>query len=238
MIPIIKPIEEINYTYDQSKYKSVERIPFRSLIVGPSNSGKSVVISNMVLDIYKDLFSAVYIFSKSINVDSGWLPVKKYISDNYTSDDKFFYDKLDIEALENIIELQTEVIQYLKQKKKTKLFSILIILDDMQDDKRTHNNDILNSLYIRGRHLGISIINSIQTYKSISPIIRKNISGLYLFKIRNITDYKQIREEMGATVSPDILDTLYNKMIKVKYQFLFIDLINSIVHINFEAVNI
>lgn len=257
MIPIIKPIQEINYTYEQSKYKSVEKIPFRSLLVGPSGSGKSVLISNMILDIYKNCFSAIYIFSHSINIDSGWNPIKEYIKENYISKSKqsikknilnkdnkedetseFLFDKLDIEALTNIIDTQSRIIEYLKMKKQNKLFSILIVLDDMQDDKRIHNSDILNLCYIRGRHLGINIINSIQTYKSISPIIRKNISGLYLFKIRNITDFKQIKEEMSAIAPGDLLEKLYNRMIKIKYQFLYIDLINSIIHINFEVVNI
>ena len=47
-------------------------------IDGPSGSGKSILLQNMILDIYEKCFSRIYIFSPSINVDyQTWEPVKK-----------------------------------------------------------------------------------------------------------------------------------------------------------------
>ena len=65
----------------QSKYDIAPKIPFRSIILGPSGSGKTILLQNMILNIYKNCFSRIYIFSPSIDVDSTWLPVKKYIED-------------------------------------------------------------------------------------------------------------------------------------------------------------
>ena len=48
------------------------------MIAGPSGSGQSVLLTNMILDIYKKVFERVFIWSPSIEVDSIWLPVKKY----------------------------------------------------------------------------------------------------------------------------------------------------------------
>ena len=62
----------------------VPKIPFRSIILGPSGSGKTILLQNLILNIYKNCFSRIYIFSPSIDVDSTWIPVKKYIQDEMT----------------------------------------------------------------------------------------------------------------------------------------------------------
>ena len=76
-IPIIKPIKLKEYEVKQSKYNIASKLPIRSIILGPSGSGKSILLQNMILDIYKNCFSRVFIFSPSINVDyQTWEPVK------------------------------------------------------------------------------------------------------------------------------------------------------------------
>mgnify|MGYP006203786527 FL=1 len=62
-----------------SKYPQVEKLPFRSLVLGPSGSGKGVLLQNLILDVYKDVFARIYLMSPSIHVDRTWGPVKKYI---------------------------------------------------------------------------------------------------------------------------------------------------------------
>ena len=78
-IPQITPIKLTEFQTKQSKYKMVGKLPTRSLLVGPSGSGKGILLSNMILDIYRDCFQRVFIFSPSIHVDHTWLPVKDYI---------------------------------------------------------------------------------------------------------------------------------------------------------------
>ena len=77
--PDIKPLKIKEYTSKQSKYEIAPRVPFRSCIDGPSGSGKTVLLVSMILDIYRDCFARIYIFSPSINVDHSWEPVKNYI---------------------------------------------------------------------------------------------------------------------------------------------------------------
>ena len=84
--PDIRPIDEITYEFPQSKYEVAPKVPFRAIITGPSGSGKSVLLTNMVLDIYKGVFSRIYIWSPSINVDTIWNPVKKYIKEGMKVD--------------------------------------------------------------------------------------------------------------------------------------------------------
>ena len=51
----------------------------RGLILAPSNSGKSILLQNIILDIYRGCFEKIYIFSPSIHIDNVWLPVKDYL---------------------------------------------------------------------------------------------------------------------------------------------------------------
>ena len=90
--------------------------------VGSSGSGKSILLQNMIIDIYHKLFERIYIFSPSIDVDmQTWLPVKKYIKNELkleeTDDEQFYYNEYDSEALSKIIDTQRKMIEY-QQKGK------------------------------------------------------------------------------------------------------------------------
>ena len=77
--PKVEPINVKEFTVKQSKYEVCGKLPIRSVILGPSGSGKTVFLQNMIMDIYRDCFSRIFIFSPSIEVDMTWRPVKDYI---------------------------------------------------------------------------------------------------------------------------------------------------------------
>jgi ABC-type sugar transport system ATPase subunit len=54
--PVIKPIKVKEFEFKQSKYKQCGSLPVRSILLGPSGSGKGVLLQNMILDIYKKMF--------------------------------------------------------------------------------------------------------------------------------------------------------------------------------------
>ena len=135
--PDIKPIAVKEYIVKPSKYGQVQKLPLRGIILGPSNSGKGVLLQNMILDIYRDCFERVYIFSPSLSVDTTWLPVKSYLDNkiNLSEDEpSLYYDTYDPEGLESIINTQRKIIEHQKTKRSSKLFSILIVIDDFADD--------------------------------------------------------------------------------------------------------
>ena len=69
--PSLKPIEFKEHTYKQGRNGDiVPELPMRSMLVGPPDSGKTVLLTNMILDVYKGCFSRIYIWSPSIEVDS------------------------------------------------------------------------------------------------------------------------------------------------------------------------
>ena len=103
----------------------VGKLPTRSLLVGPSGSGKGILLSNMILDIYKDCFSRIFIFSPSIHVDHTWLPVKEYIRKELkvedTEEEPIYFSEYDPAQLENIITTQHKIIKYMKDRGDKKI---------------------------------------------------------------------------------------------------------------------
>ena len=174
--PKIQPIQLKEYNVKQSSYNVAPRLPMRSMLCGPSSSGKTVLLSNMILDIYRGCFSRICIWSPSINVDSTWKPVKDYIRDHIKPNDreKCYFDSYEPSELEQVIKTQQKVIDYQKEQKHKDLYQILILVDDFVDDPNfTRKSQLLHQLYIRGRHYMISIITATQVYKAVSPVIRK-----------------------------------------------------------------
>ena len=128
MIPQIKPIKLKEFETKKSKYPMVGKLPPRAVLCGPSGSGKGVLLSNMILDIYRDCFSRIYIFSPSINVDYTWKPVKEYIEKvmkvKETDEEPIYFDHYNPEDLDKIINTQHKVIDYMKKQGHTKLYQI------------------------------------------------------------------------------------------------------------------
>jgi len=228
-IPSIEPIKLKEYESRQSKYSMVAKLPMRSVLLGPSGSGKTILLVNMILDIYRDCFSRVYIWSPSINVDHSWEPVKKYIEKDLkvnTSKEKIYFDEYHHEELENVIDTQFKLIDHMKKQDYRKLFNILIVVDDFADSPSfTRHSKLLHSLYTRGRHLMISTITATQVFNALSPIIRKNITQLYVYKLRNYRDLEAVLEELSALTDKKTLLEMYNMATKEPYSFWYINLI-------------
>ena len=134
--PEIKPIQTVEYESKQSKYDQCGKLPIRSIILGPAGSGKTVLLVNMILDIYKKCFNRVYIFSPSIRVDTTWAPVKSLIEEHELcgENENCLFDHYDPEDLNNIIETQLKITELMKRQNRKKLYQILIIVDDFADD--------------------------------------------------------------------------------------------------------
>ena len=225
----IKPIQTKQYEVKQSKYEACGKLPIRSIILGPSGSGKTILLQNMIMNLYDRCFERVYIFSPSINVDNSWSPVKEYIEDKMkaveTDDDKFYFDNYDKEALEQIITTQNKIVLEQKSKKKTKLFQILIIIDDMADNaEMSRQSKLLHSLYTRGRHACISTITATQKFTAISPIIRVNAVELYVYRLRSGQDLETLINEVSALIDKKTLLNIYKQCTSEPFSFLYIKL--------------
>ena len=241
-VPIVKPRNITEYEYKQSKYPHVPRIPFRSIIVASSTGGKTVLIQNLILDVYRDCFSRIFIFSPSVNTDPTFVEVKKYIRKDMKVDDtkeQLFYEHYNPEELERVIDTQTKIITYMKDHKIHKLHSILIVIDDHADDLTfVRHSKLLHGLATRGRHQAINLVLSTQKYRSLANIIRLNASSLYIFKLKNQSELDAFIEENSALVDKKTLLDMYKEAVKEPYSFFYINInskdINKTFHIRFE----
>ena len=110
--PDIKPISVKQYDVKQSEYEQVPKLPCRSILLGSSNSGKGILLQNLILDVYRDCFERIYLFSPSIFVDQTNKAITDYLDSKIQlSEDEppLYYDHYDSESLENIINTQKKL---------------------------------------------------------------------------------------------------------------------------------
>ena len=202
----IKPISHTDYTCRQSKHNHVPKVPLRMILLAPSGAGKTVLLSNLILNIYRDAFERIFVFSPSVDLDSIWKSVKKYQEEKMkakeTEQEKLYYDHYDPEELEKAISTQNNVVNHLKASGRNKLFSILIVIDDFADEPSfTRHSKLLHSLFTRGRHNSISTIVSTQKFASIHPTIRVNATALIVYRLRSAKELEAMVEEVSGLVS-------------------------------------
>ena len=65
---LAKPVNVKEYDFKQSKYDVAPRLPFSQIITSPSGSGKGILLQSMILDIYRNVFERIYVWSPSISV--------------------------------------------------------------------------------------------------------------------------------------------------------------------------
>ena len=179
----------------------------------------------MTLDIYKGCFSRVYMWSPSIEVDSTWEPVKDYIRDNIKPNGRetCYFDSCEASGLEQVIKTQQKVIYYQKEQKHKDLYQIFIVIGGFAENHDfTRKSQPLHQLYIRGRHYMISTITSTQVFKQISPIVRKSMTHLFIYRLRHYGDLEAVVEEMSAIYDRKILLHIYNEAVDEPYSFLYI----------------
>ena len=139
----------------------------------------------------------------------------------------------------NKIETQTKITNYMQQQKKTNMFNILIIIDDFADNPSfSRNSKLFHGLYTRGRHAFISTITATQVLVALSPVIRKNATEMYIYKLRNYRDLESLIEELAALAPKKIILQMYNTATEEHYSFWYINLmakdINKMFFIRFE----
>jgi hypothetical protein len=79
-----------------------------------------------------------------------------------------------------------------------KLFPILLVLDDIADDpKIARYSKLLNSVDVRGRHNGISVVTSVQKFNALNILIRVNATH-FSFYIKNFKEIDLLQEELSA----------------------------------------
>lgn len=236
---LVEPLKNTEQQIKQpDEYAYIPSIPNRICILAQSNSGKTVLIINMLKKVYLKLYDDIYIISHSINLDKNWDSIRGDIPDENLKDE---YEEAD---LKKIIDRHLKIREKQREAKKRKLGQLLIVLDDVIDNKdviSSKMDSLLTTLFIRGRHLGISVWFSSQKYKTAIPrIIRLNCSHYIIFRLSQKSEREAILEEFSALVPMNVLNQIYDDATDERFSFLYIDRTqhnkNKIFHKKFDEV--
>jgi hypothetical protein len=150
------------------------------IICGPSNSGKSNTIKNIVKTNCKRFHRIIVISSTSMqNSEYDYLP-SKFVHSDYSQ-----------EIISNIVDVQ----------KLNSHLHCLVILDDSVG-VIDFNSKLLRNLWTLLRHYNLTFIISIQYLKSITPLMHNNCVSLFVTKIKEhslrnmfeLTDFSNINQ--------------------------------------------
>ena len=89
---------------------------------------------------------------------------------------------------------------------------VLVLIDDFADqgDKVMHSStNILTSLFVRGRHLGVACWMLAQKLRVNSLICRTNFCWMLIWRLRNSKELETIVSELDALVDRKLLHEMY-----------------------------
>lgn len=177
MVKILKAIDK-NESYDIDK-GLLPNLSFRMILNARSGQGKTNFILNLLCrkELYKNNFDEIFLFSPSINNDYKL----RVLCDECDIDESHIFKDYDEEelgvVLEHITEEYEEAIANNEKPKHT-----LIILDDLMSKLKSNGqNNNIQDAFIRGRHIGLSIIITTQFFTKVLPSCRANCNCLVAF---------------------------------------------------------
>ena len=164
-----------NPNYDEHHFS----VPFRSLCVAPSGSGKSNFICNLISLFCKGrgTYDQIHIYCKSKDE-----ALYRFLGDKSKG---LIEIHEDLDKLPNIHEF--------KSHEQT-----LLIFDDFITDIKKH--PVISEIFIRGRKKGISTMFLSQSYYFTPKIIRQNVSYCIILKLGGTRDVNAILFECSVGI--------------------------------------
>ena len=220
----------------------------RMLALGNSGSGKTTTLINLITDprFYgKRPWERVYWCSPTAAADDALEPLRRYVEDVLKQDqeeDPTFLDHIDVPFLTRVIERQRKITERMKAMtpRPKKGFGVLIVIDDLADARRNvmQSGQLVDSLFIKARHWGVSTILSTQKLRLplISPCVRVNVTCVLVWRLRSRYEKTQYLEEYSALVPQAVLEAMYDEATSIPYNFLYINtLATSIDHMFYSG---
>lgn len=164
--------------------------PFRTIIIGRSGSGKTILTMNLLLKYLK--YDCIYIICSTAYLQP------KY--DLIVDCANLFPSKFKI----------FESMDMFKLKKVNKNKRNLILLDDIQelDDRNMRK---VNELYVRGRHHNCSVIWLGQNYFKCPIRARGSANMFVFFKINSTKELNRIHAEICSDLSKETFEKIFRE---------------------------
>jgi len=207
-------------------------LPTSFILAAPTASGKTMIILNLLLRYYKDMFARIWFFSPSIKLDPQYAPLRKYLEKMSDQDkEPLMFEDLDPQALGKILDEQRAICEECR-KRKQPIPQVCVILDDLADrgdilQKRqgaASGGSWLVTLATRGRHFGVTWIVSSQVLNLVGTVIRKNCRAMCVWRLRNAKEVETLCEELSGVYDKNTLLEMYRAATAEPYSFMFIRL--------------
>ena len=208
------------------KKKQIFDAPMRLGIVGGSGSGKTSILSLLLLDplkqFYRDLFlpENIFIFSGSLKTDNKIHSLVKALQIPQSN----LFDDYNDSVILSIYEMIEDRIAQTKGKKDHSLF----IFDDLSFSKNIRNkrNNALGKLYLNGRKNLVSTIFVAQKYNQIPPDVRINLSGLILYSVPT-SELEMVVNDHNFLHTKKEFYTMFRDNVKERFHFMVINYSND-----------
>ena len=129
--PQIKPIQEKIYENKQSKYKHLAKsgkLPAIGCILAPTTGGKTTLIANLILDVYRGAFERIFVWSPTSKkgLDGTWDAVRKYVYGEMGTpeEEECFFQEFRGSQVQELIDKQEKIVMHLKKQGSKKIFNI------------------------------------------------------------------------------------------------------------------
>jgi len=191
-------------------HPNLPELPCIMTLVMPTKSGKSTILSNLLLrdEFFKGAMDNVTIMSNTIEQD---------VTSRYLRKACDCYTGYDDSILAGIVEQQ-------KQFDDEERPFIGLVFDDILGSVK--RNSYLNHLVTRSRHYGVGLLAvSVQSFKAVGPTIRNNTNAFICGNLQNMSELDKISQEMSGMFGGDErFRKIYHKATEQRYDFLFLDL--------------
>ena len=214
ILPVVEDPDKMQMAISKELHENLPDIESGALglIIAPVKSGKSTIITNLLLNsnFYRDCFDAVHIFSNTIMNDN----TSRFLKEQYPDT---IHGEYSDATLNKILQYQESF-----PNKADRPF-ICIILDDFLGS--VSRNSAVYKLSSRYRHYGIGLLLfSSQQYKELHPIVRTNLTFGIFGRNSNKNEKDKISAEMGSAFgSENNFLSMARHVWKTPYAFLHLD---------------
>ena len=190
--------------------------PFRMIIIGPSDSGKTNTLLHLINNLHP--IDKIYLYAKDIHE-----PKYEYLINK--REQAGIKNLIDPNAFIEYSDDMNDVLDDINNHNKNRDKKVLIVFDDMIADIEYNKNfkRIIKELFYRAHKINVLIVFITQSYFKALKDARLNSTHYILMRIGNKKELKRIAE--GKSCHLDYKDFLkmYNYCTKEPYSFMTID---------------